>query len=316
LLFFPSSCISLSFILSPFSFSISPRSVLTLSLSFRYIHSTCAFFPLLPSFIQYLFSLYSFPHLNLAIIFLSFALSLSPPRNFLCHIPLIFPVVSFSSFFILCVFVLFTQLYVHSAFFCFQSFHFFTDIPVSLIVFLSLSLSLSLSFFSVFFFSPSFCYSILHSSIPSILSSNFGALFPAFTLSLFLLHSSLTMQPGLSLSTLTYFSRIFSTSSCSFHLQISAPFINKLSVMLSNIIILLLKSPSHFLSSILQTHPTTLFVFLTISLTRALSVAFSLNVEPKYLNSSYFSFWRPSFSSSPRFLTLVQLRAFQRTSYQ
>jgi hypothetical protein len=35
--------------------------------------------------------------------------------------------------------------------------------------------------------------SILHSSLPSILSSNFATLFPAFTLSLFLLHSSLNM---------------------------------------------------------------------------------------------------------------------------
>jgi hypothetical protein len=42
--------------------------------------------------------------------------------------------------------------------------------------------------------------------------------------------------------------------------------------MLSNIIILLLKSPSHLLSPIPQTHPTTLFDFLTISLICALSV--------------------------------------------
>jgi hypothetical protein len=37
--------------------------------------------------IQYLFSVSSFPHLNLAIIFLSFALSLQVLRNFLCHTP-------------------------------------------------------------------------------------------------------------------------------------------------------------------------------------------------------------------------------------
>jgi hypothetical protein len=60
------------------------------------------------------------------------------------------------------------------------------------------------------------------------------------------------MYPGVSLSTpsthLKYFSCTLSTSSCSFHPQISAPYISTLSTMLSNIIILLPNSPPHFLS--------------------------------------------------------------------
>jgi hypothetical protein len=73
----------------PSSFRISPRTFLSL-LSFRYIHSICAQLSLSPyssilhllssNSIQYLFSLSAFPRLNLAIIFLSFALSL--PRYF------------------------------------------------------------------------------------------------------------------------------------------------------------------------------------------------------------------------------------------
>jgi hypothetical protein len=85
-----------------------------------------------------------------------------------------------------------------------------------------------------FFFSLQHSVSILHSSFPSILSSNFTALF--------LLHSSLTTYPGIFLSTpctfLKYFSCTFSTSSCSFRPQVSAPYISMLSPMLSNIIIL------------------------------------------------------------------------------
>jgi hypothetical protein len=81
----------------PSSFSIFPRSFLFLSLSFRYIHSTNARLSLSPHIIlhllsspsiQYLFSLSSFLHLNLAIIFLSFAHSL--PRfsgiSFVIHL--------------------------------------------------------------------------------------------------------------------------------------------------------------------------------------------------------------------------------------
>jgi energy-converting hydrogenase Eha subunit C len=70
---------------------------------------------------------------------------------------------------------------------------------------------------------------------------------------------------------LKYFSCTFSTSSRSFHPKISAPYINILFVMLSNIIILLLKSPLHFLSPILHT-------LLTISLICALFLALSLDV--------------------------------------
>jgi hypothetical protein len=49
----------------------------------------------------------------------------------------------------------------------------------------------------------------------SLLSPNFAALFPAFTLSLFLLHSVPPSTP------FKYFSCTLSTSSCSFHPQIS-----------------------------------------------------------------------------------------------
>jgi hypothetical protein len=64
--------------------------------------------------------------------------------------------------------------------------------------------------------------------------------------------------------------------------------------MLSNIITLFLKSSPHFLFPVPQTHPTTLFAFLTISLICALSVALSLNLEPKYLNSFTCTIFLPS----------------------
>jgi hypothetical protein len=90
---------------------------------------------------------------------------------------------------------------------------------------------------------------------------------------------------------LKYFSCIFSISSCSFYPQISAPYINILSIMVSNIIILLLKSPPHFLSLIPHTHPTTLFAFLTISLMCASSLTIPLRLTPLD-----FSFQGSSFS--------------------
>jgi hypothetical protein len=132
--------------------------------------------------------------------------------NFLCHTPLILPVVSgffdsFPSFLLVCVFAPFTQLYIHPSSFCSQFFHFFTEIPVSLIVFLSLS------FFSVFF--SLFCLQTLPLSFPLSLSS----------------YSSHTL-PAVSLSLLKYFSCTFCTSSCSFHPQSSAPYINIPSIML------------------------------------------------------------------------------------
>jgi hypothetical protein len=121
--------------------------------------------------------------------------------------PLILPVVSgffdsLPSFLLVRVFVPFTQLYIHPSFFCSQSFHFFTGIPVPLVVLLFLLLLLVL-----FLFSPAFSqYSALFSSIHFVFK--LSAPFPAFTLSLFLLHSFLT-------------GTLF-TSSCSFHPPISA----------------------------------------------------------------------------------------------
>jgi hypothetical protein len=77
---------------------------------------------------------------------LSFFCTLFPQvlRNFLCHTPLILPVVSgffnsFPSFLLVRVFVPVTHFYIPPSF-CSQSFHFFTGIPVSLVVFLSLLL--------------------------------------------------------------------------------------------------------------------------------------------------------------------------------
>jgi hypothetical protein len=72
-------------------------------------------------------------------------LSLQALRNFLCHTPLILLVVSgffdsFPSFLLFYVFIPFTQLYLYPSSFCSQSFHFFTGIPVPLVVFLPLLL--------------------------------------------------------------------------------------------------------------------------------------------------------------------------------
>jgi hypothetical protein len=82
----------------------------------------------------------------------SFFCPLSPQvfRNFLCHTPLILPVVSgcfnsFPSFLLFCIFVPFTQLYIHPSAFC--SFNVSTSARAYSF--------LSLSFLSVFFFSSS-----------------------------------------------------------------------------------------------------------------------------------------------------------------
>jgi hypothetical protein len=62
------------------------------------------------------------------------------------------------------------------------------------------------------------------SSFPSILASNFAAVYPAFSLILILLHSSLTMYRGVSLSTTTTLLKyFFSTSSCFYHLYTLYP---------------------------------------------------------------------------------------------
>jgi hypothetical protein len=101
----------------------------------------------------------------------------------------------------------------------------------------------------------SFCPQTLPLSFPLSLSAYSSCALPSLCNLAFLC-------PLLAPISNIYFSWTLSTSSCSFHPQISAPYINTLSTMLSNIIILLLKSPPHFLSPIPHTHPTTLFTFL------------------------------------------------------
>jgi hypothetical protein len=105
----------------------------------------------------------------------------------------VLPVVSgffnFSPFFLLArVFVSFTQLYIHPFSFCSQSFHFFTGIPVSLVV----GTYFSFSFFSMFFFFLSsiplvsctltfypFCPQALPLSFPLSISSYSSCTFPS-----------------------------------------------------------------------------------------------------------------------------------------
>jgi hypothetical protein len=207
----------------PSSFGISPLSFLSLShfatsiphvfncLSLLIAHSA-------PSFLSFCF-LSSFPRLT-------YTVSPQVLRNFLCHTPFTLPVVSgffdsLLSFLLICVFVPFTQLYIHP-FFLLLSFF-----PL---------LHWHTRSFGRTFLSPSLCSFSFLSSILLLfctlrfLSSNFAALFPSFTLSPFLLYFSLNTQPAVSLSIpsthLKYFSCTLSTSFCSFHPRIFAPYIN------------------------------------------------------------------------------------------
>jgi hypothetical protein len=190
---YPSSSSSLSFPLSSISLSspfrlhpvFLPLPFLP-SLSFRYIHSPCTRLSFISSWMAHSApSFLSFHPMSVFSLLVptsesryhfSFSCTLSPQvlRNLLCYTPLMLPVVSgffdyLPSFLLVCVFVPLTQLYIHPSFSRSQPFHFFTGIPVPLVVFLSLSLSLSL-FFSVFFsFSLQHSVSIRHSSFPSIL---------------------------------------------------------------------------------------------------------------------------------------------------
>jgi hypothetical protein len=149
----------------PSSFGISPRSFLCLSHFATFIPHVFNCLSLLiahsaPSFLSFRplpdFSLLV-PTSTLTINFFFHLHSLSPSIPEFPHTPLILPVVSGffdsrPSFFIICVFVPFTQLYIHPSSFCCQSFHFFTGIPVPLVIFFSLLLLRVL-----FLFSPAFC---------------------------------------------------------------------------------------------------------------------------------------------------------------
>jgi hypothetical protein len=158
---FPFSSISFSYIrISPSLISLHPCAQLSLS-SQHILHLLSS-----PS-VQYLLSLSSFSHLNLAFIFLFLALSLSPgTREFpVIHLPAVpWFFDSLPSFLLVRILVPFIQFPIHPSFFCLQSFHFFTGIPVPL------------SLFSVlFFFSLQHFVSLLHSSVLSILYLNFSA---------------------------------------------------------------------------------------------------------------------------------------------
>jgi hypothetical protein len=98
------------------------------SLLFRYIHSTCAELSLSPhsTFYTFFFSFHPIPVFSFLVPtsksrhHFSFFCTFSPQvlRNLLCHTSLILPVVSgffdsFPSFLSVCIFVLFTQLYIH-----------------------------------------------------------------------------------------------------------------------------------------------------------------------------------------------------------
>jgi hypothetical protein len=94
-------------------------------LSFRYIHSTCAQLARsVPSFLSFppipIFSLLVPTSKSRHHFSFSCTLSLQILRNFLCYTPLILPVVSgffdsYPSFLLVCVFVPFTQLYIHQS---------------------------------------------------------------------------------------------------------------------------------------------------------------------------------------------------------
>jgi hypothetical protein len=101
--------------------------------------------------VQYLFSLSSFPHLNITTIFLSFALSLPQVhRSILCYGSLILPVVPrFSDSLSSLLPVPLAQLRTHPSSFHSQSFHFPTGIPIPPAVLLSLLLIRVLFLFSI-----------------------------------------------------------------------------------------------------------------------------------------------------------------------
>jgi hypothetical protein len=131
----------------------------------------------------------------------------------------------------------------------------------STFIHLPFALNLSTSSLACPFFSSPCSFSFLF-SIPSVSCTLPFHLFCPQTL---LLSFPLTLFPHyltcrFSVHPSQFFFCLFSTSTYSFHSQISAPYINILSIMLSNVNIVLLKSPPYFLSPIRQTHSMCLFV--------------------------------------------------------
>jgi hypothetical protein len=226
----------------------------------------------------------------------SLSCTLSPQvlLNFLCHTLLIdtpscilylesrfFD--SLPYFLLVDVFLPFTQLYIHSSCFCSQSFHFFTGIPVPLVVGTSPSLSLS------FFFSFQHSASILYTSLPSILSSTLPLSFP-LSLSAY---SSYTISSLCNLVFLCPLLAPISNISLALNLPSLVPSIPRFLPVHQYSLYHGLKhhhSPPEITSLLSLSYSShtpllgTLFAFITLSLMCSLSVALSLKVLPKYLN--------------------------------
>jgi hypothetical protein len=185
--------ISLSSILSPFHLhSVFLPVPFFPSLSFRYIYSTCAQLSFSPhgTFCIFFLSFHPIPVFSLLVArsksphHFPFSCAFSPqvptPEFPLSYISLYcIWILWFFPFFLACLRLCPFHPALHSSIFLllliFPLLHWYIRF--------SDSISISVFFFLV----------LLQSSLPAILYSNFAALFPAFTFSLFLLHSSLTM---------------------------------------------------------------------------------------------------------------------------
>jgi hypothetical protein len=163
----------------PFSFSISPHSFPPSVIS---LHPFQLFLSLLvahsaPSFLSFhpnLFSLSSFPHLNISIIFFSFALSLPSCSGISCVIHLSYFLLYLDFLILSLLFCLSVSLFLSFSSTCIHLPFALNLYTSSLIVYFSLLL------LRVFFSTLQDSLSILHSSLPSILSSNFGRSLSSF----------------------------------------------------------------------------------------------------------------------------------------
>jgi hypothetical protein len=167
---------------SPFLPSVISLHPFQLFLSLLVAHSAPSFLSFHPN----LFSLSSFPHLNISIIFLSFALSLPSCSGISCVIHLSYFLLYLDSLILSLLFCLSVSLFLSFSSTCIHLPFALNLYTSSLIVYFSLLL---LRVFSQLSRIPSVSCTLPF--LPFCLQT-LGALFPAFTLSLFLLHSSLT----------------------------------------------------------------------------------------------------------------------------